>query len=549
MAIKALMLRKQLEKLNQQMEDLRTAGQSLLTREAELEAALNEATTEEEMETVRQSVEAFETEKRDHDATLAQLQTDIDAKTEELRSEEAKQPTPPAPKTEQREVNIPMNTRAFGEMTMEQRAALLARDDVKQFLQRFRETFASGQTRSVSGADLLIPETLLPMLRQNIERNSKLMSRVRTVRVRGTARQPIMGSIPEAVWTEMCGAINELYFSIGQTEVDGYKVGGYVAFCNSTLEDSDGTLLAAIVDGIAEAIAKAEDKAILYGTGIKMPTGIVTRLKETSEPGNYPANARPWQNLSQSNMIAIPSGTTGLALFQALASATGAAKGKYSNGQKFWAMNETTWSYLQVQAMSINAAGAIVSGQSMTMPIVGGEIVLLSDDVIADMNIVGGYGDGYLLAERAGTAISGSDQPLFIQDQTVIKGTARMDGKPVIAEAFVAIGIGAAPMTTATFAPDVANPVVAALASLTIGSLTLSPTFDPNTTEYTVTTSNATNAVSAVPTTGSTAVVKLNGSKIVNGGSATWQSGENALTITVANGDNHKTYNVAVTKS
>lgn len=50
-----------------------------------------------------------------------------------------------------------------------------------------------------------------------------------------------------------------------------------------------------------------------------------------------------------------------------------------------------------------------------------------------------------------------SEHVRFIDDQTVFKATARYDGRPVFGEAFVAIGIGAAPVMTATFAPDKAN--------------------------------------------------------------------------------------------
>ena len=46
----------------------------------------------------------------------------------------------------------------------------------------------------------------------------------------------------------------------------------------------------------------------------------------------------------------------------------------------------------------------------------------------------------------------------FLEDQTVFKGTARYDGQPVIAEGFVAVGIGGVTPTAAmTFAPDTAN--------------------------------------------------------------------------------------------
>ena len=47
----------------------------------------------------------------------------------------------------------------------------------------------------------------------------------------------------------------------------------------------------------------------------------------------------------------------------------------------------------------------------------------------------------------------------FLQDQTVFKGTARYDGKPVIEKGFIAIGIsGTKPTADAvTFTADEAN--------------------------------------------------------------------------------------------
>ena len=106
--------------------------------------------------------------------------------------------------------------------------------------------------------------------------------------------------------------------------------------------------------------------------------------------------------------------------------------------------------------MSVNAAGVIVSGIDGTMPIVGGVAEVL--DFIPDNVIVGGYGSLYYLAERQETRIASSEHALFLQDQTVYKGTARYDGKPVVPEGFVVIGIkGVTPTAEMTFAPDTAN--------------------------------------------------------------------------------------------
>lgn len=556
MALKALLLRKKLEEMQARMAQLAQKTEELNTREAELASAMDEATTDEQLRSVEELVDTFTAEQRTHQEAVDALQREIDTTQEELRGLEAKQPAPKPntpPVADERKDDAHMNKRqlrAFGSMNVEQRAAFIKREDIHSFVENFRARFMGGQRRSVTGGDLLIPEVLLDLIRENILDYSKLLRRVRVVPVSGTARQPIMGTIPEAVWTEACGALNELQFSINEVEVDGYKVGGYVSVCNATLEDSDGVLLAAIIEGMGVAIGIALDKAILFGTGVKMPLGIATRLAQKSQPEDYPANARPWVDLSSSNIITVPSeSATGKTLFQQLVLASGAAKGRYSRGEWFWAMNETTHTKVVAEAANVDGNGAIVSVTNGTMPIVGGDLVVFSDDVIPANTIIAGYGDLYLLAERAGTSVGYSDLPLYIQDRTVVKGTARYDGQPVIPEGFVAIGIGKAPVTTMSFAQDVANPSVAALQSLTIGALELTPAFAVGTDTYTATTSNASDVLSAVPTMGSTLKIKLAGKTLQNGAPVYWNTGENVVTITVVNGANTKTYTVTVTKS
>lgn len=120
-------------------------------------------------------------------------------------------------------------------------------------------------------------------------------------------------------------------------------------------------------------------------------------------------------------------------------------------------MNDTTYTTLKAEGLSINAAGVIVSGIEGTMPVAGGVVEVL--DFIPDNVILGGYFDLYLLAERAGTKLAQSEHYRFVEDRTVFKGTARYDGQPAIAEAFVAIGInGTTPSASGvSFAPDTAN--------------------------------------------------------------------------------------------
>ena len=87
------------------------------------------------------------------------------------------------------------------------------------------------------------------------------------------------------------------------------------------------------------------------------------------------------------------------------------------------------------------------------------------------------------------------------------------------------------------------------LTALTIGALTLSPTFDGDTLEYTVTTTSATNAVTATAASGTQIVVLVNGDSLTNGGTATWEDDDNEVLVTVSDSKGSTTYKVTVTKS
>ena len=90
----------------------------------------------------------------------------------------------------------------------------------------------------------------------------------------------------------------------------------------------------------------------------------------------------------------------------------------------------------------------------------------------------------------------------------------------------------------------------ARLSGLTIGALTLAPTSDPDTTEYTANTTNATNTITATPEDEGAEVTILNGeTPVTNGSAATWNEGANTVTITVKNGTAQKAYTVTVTKT
>lgn len=76
----------------------------------------------------------------------------------------------------------------------------------------------------------------------------------------------------------------------------------------------------------------------------------------------------------------------------------------------------------------------------------------------------------------------------------------------------------------------------------------MTPEFDPDVTEYTVTTSNASNKVTATPESADAEVViTANDVEIESGDSVTWESGENEVVVEVTGSRGTTTYTVTVT--
>lgn len=464
--LKQLMLVKKIEQRKAALAALLEQEAALVTRAEELEATLEEAETDEEIGVVEEEVNKLETDQtelKDKKSKLEGEIAELEGELEQLNSKEPKNVPVKEPfRAQTQGGETRMKNKPFNGLTRESMENLVAREEVKEFLTRTREFGA--QKRGVTGADLLIPDVMLGLLRDNLSETSKLLPKVNYKPLKGTARQNITGTVPEAVWTEMVGALNELNIKFNQVEVDGYKVGGFVAIPNSTLQDSDINLAFEIMSQLSKAIGTALDKAILYGTGAKQPLGIVTRLAQTAAPDGYSANAPEWKDLHTTNITKV--NTTGAALIGSIIAAFGACKNNFSDGRKFFAMNSLTYSYLVSTLLNFNAAGALATGMNNQMPILGGDIVIL--DFMSDYDVVGGYGDLYLLVEREGTTLAASEHVKFIEDQTVFKGLARYDGLPVIAEGFCLINIKNADATTSkTFPVDYANPV---LGELTITS-------------------------------------------------------------------------------
>ena len=412
--LKVLLLRKKIDNAKKALEALRAKDAEFDKRQEELEGAIEEAAAAEGEEAaeaqkaVEEEAEKFDAEKKEHEDAKKTLSDEIAEMENDLAEAEKEQETEPQPEapaeaTEERKV-VKMPTKRNRFFANVDTQVMFERDDVKAYLAEIRSCIAN--KRELTNVGLTIPEVFVGLIKENVENYSKLYKHVNVQAIAGKGREIVQGTVAEAIWTECCAVLNELSLAFNDVEIDCYKVAGYYKVCNAVLEDNDVDLATKLLEALSQAIGLAVDKAILYGrnsaSAQKMPLGILSRLAQTSEPGNYSPTA---------------------------------------------------------ETVSVDANGQIVTGVAGTMPVVGGVIEVLN--FIPDNTIIGGYFDLYLLGERAGAKFAQSEHVFFIQDQTAFKGTARYDGQPVIAEAFVAIGLeGTTPdATQVAFAPDEANVV------------------------------------------------------------------------------------------
>lgn len=454
--LKTLMLRKKIADAKTALEALRamesefvTRSEELQTREAEIADAINEASTEEEQKAVEEAAAAYDADKAalegekeenaqkisDLEGEVAEMEQELNEAESQQRAAKVQQPShdEPSKKITERNFKTMFKTRSLNTMTHEEREALIQREDVQKTIENVR---ALMQKREVSGVDKLVGVTTFELIRQNVLDYSKLWKYVKVTFTNKDGRQPIEGELPEAIWTECCANINELSLLFTDIELDCHKVAGFFSICNAKLEDADIDLYDTLVDALNSALGKAVDKAIIYGTGVKMPTGVVTAINADN-------------TLKTTNLITIPSTAKGVELFKEIIMASAKADSSYAKGMKLWIVNEATRMKLVAEGLSVNAAGAIVTGVNGKMPVDGGDLVVLP--FIPDDNIIVGYFDLYSMLVKRDFTISSSTEVRFIEDQTVIKGSARMDGKPAVKAAFAAMGIGAAPATSVVF--------------------------------------------------------------------------------------------------
>lgn len=418
--LKRLKLEKELKMQRSALSQLEEQETGFQTREQALTVALEEAQTEEDMQTVNENIEQLEQDMAE--AGIEEKKGNINAEIERIENElaeldeRAKKAREKAPTktTERGEEN--MNKARVRELL--KTGEYYERAEVKEFYDKVRNL------RAVTGAELTIPDIIVNRIMDITGDYATVYPLVDHVTASGTTRILIDTDTTPATWTEACGAIPEGNVgTITNVDFDGFKVGKIVFVDNCLLEDSIINLDEYVTKKIARSLAMALDKAILLGEGAtaKQPDGIIPKLNASNKK-TIEADANMLKNLVK-----------GVGMVDT---------GEDAVGEIVAVMKRSTY-YNRIMEYTIHTdANGNVVGKlpNLNKPDLLGIRVEFNNFMPEDAVLFGDF-EKYTLVERNDISIDNSIHVKFSADQTAFRGKGRFDGKPTNADAFALVTI------------------------------------------------------------------------------------------------------------
>lgn len=423
--LRQLVLNKKKEQKRGELDKLREKDKEFKTRASDLEKALEEAESPEDIDLVDQAGKELETEKAANDEEMGRLEREIEEIDRELLDIAAKEP-----KEGEKEEMGQERTKAKEYTTRAAHKEYFTREvvdfynDLKVNL-RARRANGNVLPGTDTGAELIIPDIVVNRIRERIGDYTTLYPLVDKVYAKGRVKLILDVDTKEATWIEQRGAslAEDDDTELTAVEFDGFMVGRIVYIDNSLLEDSQPiiNLDDYLTKRIARSIAMAVDKAIAVGEGAsaKQPEGILTKIPT----GNKATVAADYKEI-------IP-------LLGKIDT------GNDATGEIVAVMHRKTY-YGKIATLTLHtdAAGKdVVSLPNLAQPNFLGLRVVFNN-YIAENKLIFGVFDKYTLVERESPRVDASEHVKFRDYQTAIRGLGRYDGKPVMPEAFVEVTLG-----------------------------------------------------------------------------------------------------------
>lgn len=396
--------------------------------------------------------------------------------------------------------------------------------------------------QAISDMNLSFPMTVVNTVFDELQTEHPLLSEIDFLPANGLTRWLMdKGEDNEAQWGELCDAIvKELSDGFEVIDTNLFKLSAIMFVCKSGMEVGPEWLDSYVRKILVEAFANGMEKGVVTGTGKKMPIGMDRQVGEgvVVTDGVYPKKAAI-------EVESFDLATAGNLIGMLCQSETGKPR---TVSRVILVCNPLDYYTKVIPATMVMAPDGTYRN---ALPF---DIKVIPCGRVARNEAIFGAPKGYFAAASlsGNGKIDYSDHYHFAEDERtyIIKGYA--NGRPKDNNFFLRLDITNLRPRYFQFENVTHTPSSdATLASLAIGALTLSPTFDPDEDTYTASTTNATNVIRAVANNAAATIeVKLGSTVVQNGTALTWAAGSNTVTVKVTAEDGtYKTYTVTVTKS
>lgn len=424
-----------------------------------------------------------------------------------------------------------------------------------KYYEKLREAMRSDNPQqAITLIDETLPKTVIDAIFEDIIESHPLLDAI-NFQDTGILVKILVSTIDShfmATWGKLTDeVVKELAAGFDVVDLSQKKLSAFIPVNKAMLEIGPEWLDRYVRTILAEAIANGLEKAIIDGSGIDEPIG----MRRNPSGALDPVTGHPLLPLAP--LAEITPETYGALIATLATGPNGLAR---TVSEVLFVVNPIDYFTKLMPATTVMVNGVWVNN-----------IFPFPTKVVQSVHVpqneaVVGLGKRYFfgLGTGQGGKVEFSDHYRFLEDERVYLTKLYGNGKPLDAVSFKRLNITSLKsfvqrvfMTNAKIDTNVLNDPLnvsqvfdARLASLAIGSLTLSPKFNKSVMVYTAATTNATNVINAVTMDGEATVEIMNGeTPVANGAAATWVEGANTVTITVTSGTETETYTVTVTKS
>jgi len=416
----------------------------------------------------------------------------------------------------------------------------------RSYWQKFQTAALSPDPRqAVTGLSDVLPKTTIDSVFEELQTRHPLLSRIRFVYTGGAVEVMVnTNGYGQAQWGDLCAEIvAEATAGVKKVKTSLLKLSAFMSVCKAMLELGPEWIDSFVRQTLYEYFSNGMEAGIVTGDGNGKPIGMIRQGGDnvTVTGGVYPE--KPAVVLTD-----LSPATVGNLVSLLAADPNGKPR---QVRDLIFLVNPQDYFQKVMPATTLQAPDGTYRNDVLPYPMEVIQVAALPRGKAV-------LGIAYRYLAMAGTSPEGrieySDHYHFLEDERVylIKGYA--NGEPLDNNAFLVLDIsGLKPAAwRVTMVEEAAPSSNAALAALSLGSLTLSPAFDGAVTAYTAATGNASNTITAVPADAGASVQVLVGDKEIDNGTApTWAAGSNTVTVNVpaADGTAKKAYTVTVTKS